>query len=252
MWFVLLVILALAFYCVTSPFASLLLLWLLPLLDKAPLGCLGYYLEHWCQFDTPTTFTVSTFVFNLRSGNQTATRSQFRGLHIRLCIVYLSFVLISLYGHTTFCAIRGEGCAITMDGMGADRNFEHQHSYDSAKFHGPGPKKIYESPQTSMTRKVCKRSYKRAVHRAAQHGVTWYRGKLYTATQLGTTVKPLCNQSEDQECSTVQANTETAFYLFFMELQWSPTITLGLSDDVAGESRNRHFIFSGNTLAIHT
>jgi len=37
-----------------------------------------------------------------------------------------------------------------------------------------------------------------------------------------------------------------------MELQWSPTITLGFSDAVAGESRNRHFIFSGNTLAIHT
>ena len=189
MWFVL-VILAFAFYCVTWPFASLFLLWLLPLLDKAPLGCLGYNLEHWCKFDTPTTFTVPTFVFNLRSGNQTATRSQFRGLHKRLCIVYLIFTLISLYGHTTSCAIRGEGCAITMDGMGADWNSEYQHSFDSAKNHGPGPKKIYESSQTSMTRKVCKRSYKRAVHRAAQHGVTWYRGKLYTATQLGTTVKP--------------------------------------------------------------
>ena len=132
MWFVL-VILAFAFYCVTWPFASLFLLWLLPLLDKAPLGCLGYNLEHWCKFDTPTTFTVPTFVFNLRSGNQTVTRSQFRGLHIRLCIVYLIFVLISLYGHTTSCAIRGEGCAITMDGMGADWNSEYQHSFDCEK-----------------------------------------------------------------------------------------------------------------------
>lgn len=121
---------------------------------------------------------------------QTAARSQFRGLHKVLRIVQIIFILIFLDGHTTSCAIRGEGCVITMDGMRADLFSDHRNSLDSAKHHGPGPKKIYESPQTSMKRKVCKRSFKRAVQRAERHGVTWYRGQLHTATQLGTTVKP--------------------------------------------------------------
>ena len=121
---------------------------------------------------------------------QTAARSQFRGLHKVLRIVQIIFILIFLDGHTTSCAIRGEGCVTTMDGMRADLFSDHRNSLDSAKHHGPGPKKIYESPQTSMKRKVCKRSFKRAVQRAERHGVTWYRGQLHTATQLGTTVKP--------------------------------------------------------------
>ena len=121
---------------------------------------------------------------------QTAARSQFRGLHKVLRIVQSIFILIFLDGHTTSCAIRGEGCVITMDGMRADLFSDHRNSLDSAEHHGPGPKKIYDSPQTSMKRKVCKRSFKRAVQRAERHGVTWYRGQLHTATQLGTTVKP--------------------------------------------------------------
>jgi hypothetical protein len=69
---------------------------------------------------------------------------------------------------------------------------------------------------------------------------------------IGHHCETSCNPPADQECSTIQANIATAFYLFFLELQWTSTITLGFSDDVAGESRNRHFILSGNPLAIHT
>ena len=59
----------------------------------------------------------------------------------------------------------------------------------SAKLHGLEPQQIQGSNQTGKQRAVCKRSFLRACNRASIHGHTWYKGRIFTASQLGVTMK---------------------------------------------------------------
>lgn len=186
MWFVLVIAIASAIFSAAWTFAPLIFLWFHPLLDKVPLGGLGNILVH-CNFDTPFVFAVSTYAFIQRTRYKTVTRSQFRGpgsFAVFRNLLILFWVLVCI--HLAW----GEGCDTSMGVMKAELNPTFRPYSVSAKRHGPGPRKICESIQTDRNRTVCKRSYRRALNRAAKHGVTWYKGQLCTASQLGVAVHP--------------------------------------------------------------
>lgn len=115
-----------------------------------------------------------------------ATRSQFRALEHLNCfrpsLVPIQHSLI--FG----VPLWGEGCVTSMGDTRAGTTITYCTFGLPAKQHGMGPQQILGS-QTGSQREVCKRSYKRALHRAELHGVTWYKGKLLTAKQMGVTMK---------------------------------------------------------------
>ena len=117
---------------------------------------------------------------------RTTTRSQFRALCIsKLLVISLAF---NIAYQSQICTVRSEGYVISMDDVRAVQDFTKLDTWHTAKQHGLGSRKIFESYQTSKIRAVCKRSYIRARKRASLHGHTWYRGQLFTASQLGVTV----------------------------------------------------------------
>ena len=163
-----------------------------------------------------------------------APRSQFRGLHYK-GFALIFFALVLTLNFSPISAIWGEGCVTSMGDMRAESAIPSWSSGFSAKQHGLEPKQIFESRQTSMQREVCKRSYKRALNRATKHGVTWYKGRLYTASQLGA--KP-----HSQQMNVATKNVEPSRSIqrkrltcFSVELQWLTACSLGLFDDVVGE-----------------
>ena len=116
-----------------------------------------------------------------------ATRSQFRAVDHQDCAhLVRTNIRYSPFG----APLWGEGCVIAMDDTRAGHSSSPSNLEVPAKPHGLGPHQIFGSHQTGLQREVCKRSYKRALHRAAQHGVTWYKGRLFTASQMGVTLKP--------------------------------------------------------------
>ena len=157
---------------------------LLLLLDNGPSS--NFWIPHWLQhFATDTRLcTTGTSLLADRSCplRQPRSRSQLRGL---CTFGLLVGFLIMAWHFSTQSTARGEGYVTTMGDMGADLTNDFSDTWFSAKRHGWEPQKIYESYQTGKNREICKRSYKRALNRASIHGVTWYKGRLYTAHQLG-------------------------------------------------------------------
>ena len=105
-----------------------------------------------------------------------ASRSQVRASKVNLkrgsAFCLFSFLLLTMW----FTPKGGEGSVMGMHGGRAGHE-------EPAKTHVAQPRQIYESNQTlksknSKTNSVQKRSYRRALHRIAQHGYTWYRGRL--------------------------------------------------------------------------
>ena len=187
MWIVFLFALVLTLLYTAWTNLSLISSWLHPLLDKVPLGGLGSIPDYWLNFDITSLIVVPGIAYNQRPGFTTAARSQFRGPGLTLLFRYL---LISICVILGIYLAWGEGCDTSMGVMKAELTTSFRHYSDSAKRHGLGPRKICESIQTDRNRTVCKRSYRRALNRAEKHGVTWYKGQLCTASQLGVTVHP--------------------------------------------------------------
>ena len=77
----------------------------------------------------------------------------------------------------------GEGCASTMGSMRITSSTapspEDLPVLDVMKTHGRMPRK-----ELAPTDCVRKRSYRRAVKRAAQEGYSWYRGRILTPAQI--------------------------------------------------------------------
>ena len=166
--------------CVSSP-------WFL--LDKEPLntgwlilGTILVYISFGKFWDLCRTSTPGW----RQRDTRTTTRSQFRALCIsKLLVISLAFYIAY---QSQFCTVRSEGYVISMDDVRAVQDLTLLDTWHTAKQHGLGSRKILGSYQTSKIRAVCKRSYTRARKRASLHGHTWYRGKLFTASQLGVTV----------------------------------------------------------------
>ena len=111
-----------------------------------------------------------------------ATWSQVQGLSsfwILLCIFGMNALAAEFFPSS----VRGEGCVTGMGDTGAV-------CFQTAKVHAVEPQKAYE-PSPSTRRATLKRSFRRAQRRAALHGYTWYRGRLCTATHLGTSCSDL-------------------------------------------------------------
>ena len=186
MWFVTVLAIASAIFSAALFFAPLIIAWLHPLLDKVPLGGRGNSLVHYI-FDIPFVFAVHIYESIQRTKHKTATRSQFRGpgsFAVFRNLLFFIWILVCI--HLAW----GEGCDTSMGVTKAELTQSFRPYSVSAKRHGQGPRKSCESLQTDRKRTVCKRSYRRALNRAATHGVTWYKGQLCTASQLGVEVHP--------------------------------------------------------------
>ena len=144
------------------------------------LWSLGFliYLSIICDYFR-TLSTRPSFVFG-------AARSQFRALD------HLTYHCITSFSWQTSpgAPLRGEGCVTSMGDMRAGFFSSYENIDDHAKLHGTEPRQISGSFQTDFKREVCKRSFKRARHRASLHGLTWYKGRMVTASQLGVTLQP--------------------------------------------------------------
>ena len=119
---------------------------------------------------------------------QTVSRSQVRELKLSFGIFNILrwFALSSLlFGD--LASARGEGFVVGMHNERAEMTF-------SAKIHAEEPHEVFAPYQARKN--SCgtgKRSFQRAQRRAAKHGYTWWKGKLFTAQQLGTTLEPCEN-----------------------------------------------------------
>ena len=172
-------------YILSSLICALLAFWLL--LDNEPF-C------HW-----PCVFTFAwiyiSFVFwtfrrwigseKCRCPKTSTTRSQVRAQRWWLLGSAVIF-LICFLKDTQMDVERGEGSIIFWgDGRASDL----------AKSPERKPNLVFEPYQTSnykrhqTKRTTAKRSYKRAVRRAEQHGFAVYKGSLCSAARLGTTYK---------------------------------------------------------------
>ena len=114
-----------------------------------------------------------------------AARSQFRALDHLTCHSTTRFSWQISPG----APLRGEGCVTSMGDMRAGIFSSFGNIDDHAKTHGMEPRQISGSYQTDLQREVCKRSFKRARQRASLHGITWYKGRMVTASQLGVTLQ---------------------------------------------------------------
>ena len=135
---------------------------------------IGIYLHYgfWCQSTAKTT----------------TSRSQVREPRKLLGrVILLVLCLTSLILHSY--EVGGEGYVTSMGDVEAAKQLHDQDPWLAAKIHGLEPRQIHESIQTSKHRAVCKRSFLRARNRASIHGHTWYRGRIFTASQLGVSMK---------------------------------------------------------------
>ena len=154
------------------------------LLDNAPFSAGGILSFAFCSI---LIYTNKIFASPLQQEDlqkKTASRSQFRpsGHQRRALLVFWALFGIYLFGGL----MRSEGFITSMGDERVDVPDKHFDAWPSTKQHGWEPRKIQESHQTGFHRQVCKRSFKRALTRARNHGITWYKGRLYTASQLGT------------------------------------------------------------------
>ena len=158
------------------------------LLDNEPLSVAGVTIGIFAFGAVAFGLFWTTHPFCQDTRDKTAARSQVREprtsfrRHLLLTLLLTSLSVCS-------GEVGGEGYVVS---MGDVRAVEQSHANDTwltAKQHGSEPRQIPESTQTSKQRKVCKRSFIRARHRASLHGHTWYRGKIYTAEQLGVSMK---------------------------------------------------------------
>ena len=117
-----------------------------------------------------------------------SNRSQFRCgqsmWHFTLLWLILVIGMTEVFDYKTVHV--GEGCASTMGStrITAPAAFSPTdlQNDDVMKQHGKMPRK--EQAPASCVRK---RSYRRAVKRAVQHGYSWYRGRILTPSQLSAT-----------------------------------------------------------------
>lgn len=170
----------------TAPF-----LWLL--LDNVPLSvdCVVSIVTILLSFTIICLTSIPSLVQSFESS--TTTRSQVRGQKRRF---FASLFLILAFGflldHSSAFA-GGEGSVMGMrDGeVGAQA---------PTKSHVNEPKKVLEPNQTLSKHKrlttVQKRSYRRALHRIARHGYTWYRGRLLSGNMQSDNA--ICNEIPTQ------------------------------------------------------
>ena len=117
-----------------------------------------------------------TSQFHRHSGTPTTTRSQVRACRLfRIVAILATVIFLVVTGD-----MRGEGSSMGMNAGGIEGS-------PSMKNHAEEPIEA-SGPFTTCRqhRSVAKRSFRRAVRRAATNGFTWYRGRLYSASQMGT------------------------------------------------------------------
>ena len=158
------------------------------LLDKGPFSLVSYFLNK-CTWKISTRQSGSSHHYpdkplTARVQTLTSSRSQVRAVcNPRLYqFVWIYFLLFQIFSTSTQWS---EGCAVNMDSVGAAAPFWSP----AAKGHVEELQLASEHTQTNSKQCIKKRSYKRAIRRAEMHGFTLYKGRLRTATQLGTVYK---------------------------------------------------------------
>ena len=149
------------------------------LLDKAPLSF------DWI-WDTifPLGFLTTSIRHPAISASRTrltstTTRSQFRGQKYCLSVCIALALALGQFSLHCSASAGGEGFVVGMRNEGTE-------SY-SVKAHAEEPHVVFAPNQaTRRSSGTGKRSFQRAQRRASQHGYTWWRGKLFSAKQLGT------------------------------------------------------------------
>ena len=217
------------------------------LLDNAPFSAEAVLSFAFCSILIYTNQIFASPLHHRDLQKKTASRSQFRpsGHQQRALLVFWTLFGINIFGGL----MRSEGFITSMGDERVDAPDKTFDTWPSTKQHGWEPRKIQESHQTGFHRQVCKRSFKRALTRARIHGITWYKGRLYTASQLGTQqASPAVPRSKN--VNPPKSHSEKTFDMFLMELQWASTNSLGLLDNVAGAANSRRSPPSGNSLAV--
>eukprot|EP00435_Cladocopium_sp_Y103_P001309 s3830_g1.t1 len=168
-----------------------------PLLATLALGCLVTLfnwssLSNTIRFLCPFHFSAGLFDFTYRSalsGGKSGPKSR-RG-HSRLAsgsalLCYLlALLILNMNGH------RGEGCDSPMGVTGtADWWIADFIQNTAVKTHGMQPSACFGTNSgLENTRKVVKRSLRRAHRRAAQFGMAWYRGRCYLASDFSPSLQ---------------------------------------------------------------
>ena len=110
----------------------------------------------------------------------TTSRSQFRGQKYCLSACIALTLAFGQPSYHCSASAGGEGFVVGM------RNEGTEFAY-SVKAHAEEPHVVFAPNQaTRRSSGTGKRSFLRAQRRASQHGYTWWRGKLFSAKQLGT------------------------------------------------------------------
>ena len=158
------------------------------LLDNEPLSVAGATIDIFARGVVVLGLFWITHPSCQNTGETTAARSQVREPRIPLRGRLLFTLILTLL---SVCSgeVGGEGYVTSMGDVRAEALHRDFAPRLSAKQHGLEPQQIQESHQTGKQRAVCKRSFLRACNRASIHGHTWYKGKIFTASQLGVNMQ---------------------------------------------------------------